>query len=277
MCRISGEHAGRRARTAGRRRSSSRRLPPFDVRARSDGRLRAGESAAWGRTSASPSRGSHAPTRTTPSNARARLNIVLTTACASMGQCVHVHRPGAVDRDSSKAKVAELPAGVAGSSRRLGGGANVSVSGNAVTHQASRSLDVSPAYCWARLRLQFACEGEPRVSAYVTSRCVSVSAGWWSRWGAVSESLNSRMPRPSERPAAGSRLGPRTRSAMTRTTASSIGPMVGIGYQCRRGISRLARYFRPVQTLFAEPAGLRGRGEVSVGVSSSPESSCSMK
>jgi hypothetical protein len=34
---------------------------------------------------------------------------------------------------------------------------------------------------------------------------------------------------------------------------------------------------RLVHAVFAEPAGLRGRGEVSVGVSSSGASSCSTK
>src|SRR3954453_10634377 len=38
-------------------------------------------------------------------------------------------------------------------------------------------------------------------------------------------SLNSRIPRPTERPTSGSPLGPRTTSAMIRTIASSPGPI----------------------------------------------------
>src|SRR3954468_17546997 len=40
----------------------------------------------------------------------------------------------------------------------------------------------------------------------------------------LTESLNSRRPLPSARPASGSRLGPRTTSAITRTRISSMGP-----------------------------------------------------
>jgi hypothetical protein len=49
------------------------------------------------------------------------------------------------------------------------------------------------------------------------------------------------------------------------------------GYQRRRGMSRLARYLRLVQAVLAEPAGLRGRGDVASVVSSLPASSCSTK
>ena len=44
----------------------------------------------------------------------------------------------------------------------------------------------------------------------------------------ASESLNSRMPLPTERPASGSFFGPRTSRAITRTTTSSMGPMLGM-------------------------------------------------
>src|SRR4051794_39692180 len=40
----------------------------------------------------------------------------------------------------------------------------------------------------------------------------------------LTESLNSRSPLPSARPASGSRLGPRTTRAITRTRTSSMGP-----------------------------------------------------
>src|SRR3954454_20299607 len=40
--------------------------------------------------------------------------------------------------------------------------------------------------------------------------------------------LNSRIPRPIERPTSGSFLGPMITSAMIRTITSSIGPMFGI-------------------------------------------------
>ena len=42
-------------------------------------------------------------------------------------------------------------------------------------------------------------------------------------------SLNSRMPRPSDLPTSGSRLGPRMTSAMIRTMASWMGETSGIG------------------------------------------------
>ena len=44
----------------------------------------------------------------------------------------------------------------------------------------------------------------------------------------VIDSLNSRMPVPSCLPRPGSRLGPKIRSTITRTMASSKGPMLGI-------------------------------------------------
>src|SRR5919202_6023532 len=46
------------------------------------------------------------------------------------------------------------------------------------------------------------------------------------------DSLNSRMPRPSDLPTSGRRFGPRTMSAMTSTMMSSIGPMLlnGMGH-----------------------------------------------
>src|SRR5688572_6187683 len=42
------------------------------------------------------------------------------------------------------------------------------------------------------------------------------------------DSLNSRRPLPTERPTSGSFLGPRTMSAIARTTTSSMGPMLGM-------------------------------------------------
>src|SRR3954451_12701935 len=48
-----------------------------------------------------------------------------------------------------------------------------------------------------------------------------------SPWPVIAP-LNSRMPRPSDLPASGSRLGPRTISAIARTTISSMGPILGM-------------------------------------------------
>src|SRR5215207_5093737 len=45
----------------------------------------------------------------------------------------------------------------------------------------------------------------------------------------LSESLNSRMPLPIERPTSGSFFGPRTISAIARMTTSSRGPTLGMG------------------------------------------------
>src|SRR5690349_7608017 len=44
----------------------------------------------------------------------------------------------------------------------------------------------------------------------------------------LSESLNSRIPLPIERPTSGSFFGPRTMSAMARMTTSSSGPTLGM-------------------------------------------------
>src|SRR4051794_32846566 len=67
-----------------------------------------------------------------------------------------------------------------------------------------------------------------------------------------SESLNSRMPLPSDLPTSGSFLGPRTTRAMTRTTMSSIGPMLkgmkspsGVGSTHRRASRTLIRPYPP--------------------------------
>src|SRR3954451_23425256 len=49
-----------------------------------------------------------------------------------------------------------------------------------------------------------------------------------SRASPLSDSLNSRMPFPSERPTSGSFFGPSTMSAMARTRTSSMGPTFGI-------------------------------------------------
>src|SRR3954469_19679248 len=50
------------------------------------------------------------------------------------------------------------------------------------------------------------------------------------------ESLNSRMPLPSDLPTSGRRFGPSTRSAMTSTMTNSIGPMLLNGMDVPFGV-----------------------------------------
>lgn len=78
-----------------------------------------------------------------------------------------------------------------------------------------------------RLRLRPSTQAGRSVACGVGSPEVIPSAG-----GAVfvSVSLKPRMPSPSERAADGSRFGPRKRSAITRTSASSIGPTLGMSH-----------------------------------------------
>ena len=53
------------------------------------------------------------------------------------------------------------------------------------------------------------------------------SSSSWSD-SPLSDSLNSRMPFPMERPTSGSFFGPRTMRAMARMTTSSSGPTLGM-------------------------------------------------
>src|SRR4051794_25333842 len=81
-----------------------------------------------------------------------------------------------------------------------------------------------PAQVWAGS----AKKRRPKGGAIRIDYSASSAAGASSRALPLIESLNSRMPWPSERPAAGRRFGPSTTSAMTRTTTSSMGPILGI-------------------------------------------------
>ena len=66
-------------------------------------------------------------------------------------------------------------------------------------------------------------------SSLSASRRVSPRTGSASRSPLPEiESLNSRMPWPTARPAGGRRLGPSTSSAITSTMTSSMGPMLGM-------------------------------------------------
>src|SRR4051812_17852088 len=63
---------------------------------------------------------------------------------------------------------------------------------------------------------------------YFEASMVVGSSSSSSGWSPLSESLNSRIPFPSERPTSGSFFGPSTMSAMARTMTSSMGPTLGI-------------------------------------------------